>query len=98
MTKPLIVPAPVIASVPTCPTCGAPIGAQAIIEAWEPGSGWQFYGEPGARSIRRGCDNYHELPDGRLVASRHFIVEFVGQDGRAVKQHRLAWIIGKEIE
>jgi hypothetical protein len=89
MSKPLITAAPVIASVPTCPTCGAAIGAQAIIEAWEPDSGWQFYGEPGARSIRRGCDNEHQLSDGRLVAYRHFIVSVNG-----ARQHRLAWITG----
>jgi hypothetical protein len=82
-----------LVSSPTCPSCGATIGAQAIVQAWEPDSGWQFYGEPGKRSIRQGCDNKYQLPDGRLVSYRHFIVSANG-----VQQHRLAWIIGKEAE
>jgi hypothetical protein len=33
----------------TCPACGAPIRASAIVEAFGQPDDWQFWGEPGNR-------------------------------------------------
>lgn len=64
---------------PTCPTCGAAIATQSIVEAFNVPPAWQFWGQPGERWKK--CEGeqgqYHYV---------HFVV--VVND---VRQDRMAW-------
>jgi hypothetical protein len=76
-------------SSPVCPTCGASITAQAIVEAFMQPPTLMFWGEQGKRW--RVCQDEAQLPDGRLACFVHFRVIANNR-----KVNRLAWIVGKQ--
>lgn len=65
---------------PSCPTCGAAINTQAIVEAFNAPPKWHFWGSEGQRWKKcSGKQGAYEFT--------HFIVLINGR-----RSHRLAWV------